>query len=80
MTGAVLCPGKIFFGLRLAQPLARGFRRRRLASRSINCKNPRCVNFGVSPKPEAKGRSAAVRAPDVGPGDYTVVAAGKNLP
>lgn len=45
-----------------------------------HCNNPRCGNFGVPPKPESKRGAAAVRAADVGPGDYTVVAAGKNQP
>lgn len=45
-----------------------------------HCKNPKCGNFGVPPKPESRRGSAATRAADVGPGDYTVVAAGKGLP
>lgn len=45
-----------------------------------HCKNPRCANFAVPPKPESKRGSAATRAADVGPGDYRVVAAGKWLP
>lgn len=39
-----------------------------------HCKNPKCANFGVPPKLESTRGSA------VGPGDYTVVATGKDLP
>lgn len=45
-----------------------------------HCKNPMCGNFGVPPKIESKRGAAAVRAAHVGPGDYMVVAAGKNQP
>jgi hypothetical protein len=45
-----------------------------------HCKNPRCGNFGVPPKPESKRGAQAVRAADTRRGDYRVVAAGKDLP
>lgn len=45
-----------------------------------HCKNPKCANFGVPPKPVAGRGAASTRASAVGPGDYTVVATGKDLP
>lgn len=45
-----------------------------------HCKNPKCENFGVPPKPIAGRGSASTPAAAVGPGDYTVVATGKDLP
>lgn len=45
-----------------------------------HCKNPKCANFGVPPKAVAGRGSAATPAAAVGPGDYTVVASGKDLP
>lgn len=45
-----------------------------------HCRNPKCRNFGVPPKAEAKRGSSGVRAADAGPGDYIVTSAGKGLP
>lgn len=45
-----------------------------------HCKNPKCANFGVPPKAITGRGSASVRAAAVGPGDYTVVATGKDMP
>lgn len=45
-----------------------------------HCKNPKCENFGVPPKAVAGRGRASTPAAAVGPGDYTVVASGKDLP
>lgn len=46
------------------------------------CKNPKCANFGVPPKPgvPARGGARTPRTTPYGPGDYRVVATGKDLP
>ncbi len=45
-----------------------------------HCKNPKCANFGVPPKPVVTRGKGGVPDGMEGPGDYTVVATGKDLP
>lgn len=45
-----------------------------------HCRNPKCGNFGVSPRHESKRGKRAAAYPGAQPGDYTVVAQGKGIP